>query len=142
MSQGTRCRQLAMYVIFDSPFNMLCDSPQHYEAEKESTDFIASVPTVWDETLPVDGKVGDYIVMARRKGDVWYVGGLTDWEKRTVKVDLSFLGEGEWEVELIKDGINVRKNPKDYKIVKEPAGEFLEVEMYSGGGFAAKITRK
>ena len=142
MSQGTRCRQLAMYVIFDSPFNMLCDSPQHYESEKECTDFISAVPTVWDETLPLDGNVGDFIVMARRKGDVWYVGGLSDWNRRSVKVDLSFLGEGEWEVELFKDGLNVRKNAKDYKVVKMPAQDFLDVEMYSGGGFAARITRR
>jgi len=142
MSQGTRCHQLAMYVIFESPFNMLCDSPQHYEREQECTKFIAEVPTVWDETRALDGKVGDYIVMARRKGDVWYVGGLTDWDARSVSVELDFLGEGEWNVELFKDGINVATNAKDYKVVRSAAGKTLDVDMASGGGFAARITRK
>lgn len=90
MSQGTRCRQLATYVIFDSPLNMLCDNPSNYRREPECTAFIARIPTVWDETLGLDGKVGEYITMARRSGDEWYVGGLTNWDKRDIIVDLSF----------------------------------------------------
>lgn len=137
VSQGTRCHQLGMYVVFESPFNMLCDSPKHYEQEKECTEFIAKIPTVWDETLAVDGKVGDYIVMARRSGDKWYVGGLVGHEARTVAIDLGFLGEGEWNMELFKDGVNATRHAEDYKKTEGPAGKTLTVEMAPGGGFAA-----
>ena len=140
-SQGTRCRQLGMYVVFDSPFNMLCDTPIHYEREVECTDFIASVPTVWDETLPLDGKVGDYVVIARRKGDVWYVGGMTAWTERTIQVDLDALGGGSWKVELFRDGINADHNATDYKKVETTASGSFSVTMAPGGGFAARLTR-
>ena len=92
MSQGTRCRQLALYVVFESPFNMLCDTPSNYMREPESTGFIADVPTVWDESIVLDGKMGEYIVTARRSGNVWYVGGITDWTARDIEVDCSFPG--------------------------------------------------
>ena len=141
MSQGTRCRQLGMYVVYESPFNMLCDSPVHYEREQECTDFIAAVPTVWDETVAIDGKVGDYVVVARRKGEVWYIGGLTDWDERKVEIDLGFLGDGEWTVELFSDGVNVDRNAKDYKKSEFVAGRSLTVNMASGGGFAARIKK-
>lgn len=141
VSQGTRCHQLGMYAIFESPFNMLCDSPQHYEQEKECTEFIAKFPTVWDETIAVDGKVGDYIVMARRSGDKWYVGGLTGHSARKVTLDLGFLGEGQWNVELFEDGINAERHSEDYKRTTGCAGETLEVKMAPGGGFAAIFTK-
>ena len=96
MSQGTRCRQLALYVVFESPFNMLCDNPSNYMREPESTDFIAAIPTVWDESIVLDGKMGEYIVTARRKGDVWYIGGITDWTARDIEVDCLF-----WEIRHI-----------------------------------------
>lgn len=141
VSQGTRCHQLGMYVIFESPFNMLCDSPQHYEQEQECTEFIAKIPTVWEETVAIDGKVGEYIIMARRNGDKWYVGGLTGHAARTITVNLDFLGEGEWKVELFKDGINATRHAEDYVRTESPAGQTLTVEMAPGGGFAAIITR-
>ena len=139
VSQGTRCRQLGMYVIYESPFNMLCDAPQYYEKEKECTEFIAKVPTVWDETIALDGKVGDYVIIARRKGDKWYIGGLTGHQERTVTVDLSFLGEGEWNVELFQDGLNAARHGEDYKKTISAAGKTLTVKMASGGGFAAVL---
>ena len=141
VSQGTRCHQLGMYVIFESPFNMLCDSPQHYEQEQECTEFIAKIPTVWEETVAIDGKVGEYIVMARRHGDKWYVGGLTGQAARTVTISLDFLGEGDWKVELFKDGTNATRHAEDYVRTESPAGQSLTVEMAPGGGFAAIITR-
>ncbi len=91
MSQGTRCRQLALYVVFESPLNMLCDTPSNYVREKESVDFISGIPTVWDETRVLDAKMGEYIVTARRKGDTWYIGGITDWQERDIELDFSFL---------------------------------------------------
>lgn len=141
VSQGTRCHQLGMYVIFESPFNMLCDSPQHYEQEKECTEFIAKIPTVWDETVALDGKVGEYIVMARRNGNKWYVGGLVGHDARTVTVDLGFLGEGDWKMELFKDGINATRHAEDYTRIEGQAGETLTVEVAPGGGFAAIFTK-
>ena len=141
MSQGTRCRQLAQYVIFESPLNMLCDSPSNYLKEKECTDFIAAVPEIWDETRGIDGKVSEYIVMARRKGSDWYVGGMTDWSARELTVDLGFLPEGEYKVELYRDGINADRAACDYKkeIVDLPADRKILVRMMPGGGFAAVI---
>ena len=148
MSQGTRCRQLAEYVVFDSPLNMLCDNPCNYMDEPECTRFIASVPTVWDETRALDGKVADYIVMARRSGDVWYVGGMTDWTERDMTVNLDFLADGEYDVELYRDGVNADRTARDYKkvelsvSVKDNKIQPLQVHLAPGGGFAAKIVKK
>ena len=106
MSQGTRCRQLATYVIFESPFNMLCDAPSNYRREKECTEFISNIPTIWDETVSLAGKVSEYVAIARRHGNDWYIGALTNWTPRELDLDLSFLGEGDYTLELFKDGIN------------------------------------
>ena len=141
VSQGTRSHQLGMYVVFESPFNMLCDSPQHYENEKECTEFIAKIPTVFDETIALDGKVGEYVVIARRCGDKWYLGGIVGQRAKTVTLDLGFLGEGDWKMELFKDGTNVRRHAEDYKRVAMDAGKTLTVEMAPGGGFAAIFTK-
>ncbi|HOY50948.1 MAG TPA: glycoside hydrolase family 97 catalytic domain-containing protein, partial [Prolixibacteraceae bacterium] len=143
MSQGTRCRQLAQYVIFESPLNMLCDNPSNYRREAECTRFIAEIPTVWDETIALDGKVGEYIVIARRKGDTWYVGGLTNWHKREVTVDLGFLGDQFKTVELFRDGINADRAARDYKreTFPLPTERKMTLTLMQGGGFAAKITR-
>ena len=144
MSQGTRCRQLAEYVVFESPLNMLCDSPSNYMAEKECTEFIASVPTVWDETRALDGKIADYVAIARRSGDTWYVGAMTDWTARNMELDFSFLGEGEFVMEIYRDGANAHRAAKDYvkEIVPVPASGKVNIHMASGGGFAARIVRK
>lgn len=142
MSQGTRCRQLAEYVVFDSPLNMLCDSPSNYMKEKECTDFIASVPEIWDETRGLDGKVGEYIAIARRSGLDWYVGAMTDWNSREMTLDLSFLPEGDYKVELYRDGVNADRAACDYRkeVIDLPAGRLLKITMAPGGGFVAKIT--
>jgi alpha-glucosidase len=144
MSQGTRCRQLAEYVIFESPLNMLCDSPSNYLREPECTRFISEIPTIWDQTLALDGTIGEYIVIARRKDDVWYVGGLTNWNKRNITVDLSFLDKGNYEVELFSDGVNADRAARDYKrdIFSALENQKLSVTLMPGGGFAAKIKKK
>ncbi len=141
MSQGTRCRQLAEYVIFFSPLNMLCDAPTNYIKEPECTEFIASVPTVWDETLPLAGEVSKYVTIARRKDDVWYIGSLTDWEARDLEIDLSFLAPGKYTAEVFRDGINADKIAKDYKkeVLNVVAGEKFRYRMASGGGLVMKI---
>jgi alpha-glucosidase len=144
MSQGTRCRQLAEYVVFDSPFNMLCDNPSNYLNEMECTKFIATIPTVWDQTRSIDGRIGEYIILARQKDGVWYVGGMTNWDKRDVTVDLSFLGEGNFEADIFKDGINADRAARDYKheTVAVPSSKQLKLTMMPGGGFAVKISKK
>jgi len=143
MSQGTRCRQLATYVIFESPLNMLCDSPTNYEREQECTDFITSVPTVWDNTVVVDGKIGEYIVIARQKADNWYVGALTNWDSRTLELDLSFLQTGNYAAEVFKDGLNADKKASDYKkeIIQIGKERKLKISMAPGGGCAIRIKR-
>lgn len=144
MSQGTRCRQLAEYVVFYSPLNMLCDSPSNYMKEKECTEFIAAVPEVWDESRGLAGKVGEYIAIARRSGSDWYVGAMTDWSAREMTLDLSFLPDGSYQVELYKDGVNADRAACDYR--KEttdlPSDRKINIKMAPGGGWVAKITLK
>ncbi len=137
MSQGTRCRQLALYVTFDSPLNMLCDSPSNYMREQECTDYIAEIPTVWDETRILDASMGEYIVTARRKGDKLYIGGITDWTPRDMKVDLSFLPAGNHTATLFRDGVNAHRRGRDYKkeTVNVSAQTPFDVHVAPGGGF-------
>ena len=144
MSQGTRCRQLAEYVVFYSPLNMLCDSPSNYMKEKECTEFIAAVPEVWDESRGLAGKVGEYIAIARRSGSDWYVGAMTDWSAREMTLDLSFLPEGSYQVELYKDGANADRAASDYRkeIIDLPSDKKINIKMAPGGGWAAKISLK
>ncbi len=141
MSQGTRCRQIAEYVVFFAPLAMLCDSPSKYDREQECTSFICSVPTVWDETVALDGRIGEYVVVARRSGDVWYVGGLTGHTGRSVTVDFGFLGEGDFRIETFVDGVNADKYGRDYRREVRMLGNerSLTVRMAPGGGFAARI---
>jgi alpha-glucosidase len=142
MSQGTRCHQLGMYVVFEAPLQMLADSPTAYMKEQESTNFISQIPTTFDETIALDGKVGEYVAIARKKGDKWFVGGLTNWSAREMTIDLSFLGKGTYSAEIFKDGINAGKDATDYKheIVKVVNADKLTVNMANGGGFAIIIS--
>ncbi len=142
MSQGTRCHQLGLYPIFDSPLNMLCDTPSNYIREQDCTDFIAAIPTVWDETIILDGDMGEYIITARRKGDDWYIGGITNWTPRDITVDLSFLPTGNYVADWYIDGRNAHRNGNDYKHITEPVKGNKTIHMAPGGGFAAKITKK
>lgn len=141
MSQGTRCRQLAEYVIFESPLNMLCDSPTNYEREQECTDFIAAIPTVWDNTVALNGEIGKYISIARQKDNIWYVGSLTNWEERILELDLSFLGDGDFTAEVYKDGANANRIASDYKkeVISIPADKKLRIKMAQGGGYVMKV---
>jgi alpha-glucosidase len=143
MSLGTRCRQLAQYVIFESPLNMLCDSPSNYMRETECTEFISAVPSVWDETVVLGGEIARYVSMARRSGEQWYVGAMTDWDARTLPLDLSFLGEGEWTAELFRDGVNAARAARDYKkeTLAVPADRKMNIPMAPGGGFVMKLTK-
>jgi alpha-glucosidase len=141
MSQGTRCHQLAMFVVYESPLQMLCDSPSAYLQEPDIMDFLSRVPTVWDETTVLEAKVGDYVVVARKSGAEWYVGAMTDWTPRELEVDLSFLGPGEYRADIYADGANASKFAADYDITKAvvSAGEKLKIKLAPGGGWAARL---
>ena len=147
MSQGTRCRQLAEYVIFEAPLTMLCDSPSNYLAEPECLKWMAAVPTVWDETVALDGHIGDYVAIARRKGNDWYVGVMTDWDARELTLDLgAFLPAGSWRVEFFADGPNADRAARDYvhqaqNVTVSDALHTLTVKMAPGGGWTAKFSR-
>ena len=141
MSQGTRCRQLAQYVIFDAPLTMLCDSPSNYQKEKECLDFISGVPTVWDRTLALDGKAGEYVAMAREKDGTWYFGAMTDWNARELTLDLSAFVKPGSLVEIFRDGPNAHRAARDY--VREwqylPEDGIITAKMAPGGGWAAIV---
>jgi alpha-glucosidase len=144
-SLGTRAHQVAMYVIYESPLQMLADAPTHYEREKECTDFISKVPTTWIKTVVKEAKIGNYIVMARKaKSGDWYVGAMTDYTKRSFTINCDFLDAGNYEVEIIQDGINADRNANDYKARKLQiaAGQPLQIDMAAGGGFTARFVRK
>ncbi len=141
MSQGTRCQQLAMYVVFESPLQMLADSPSNYMREPESLEFLAAVPSVWDETRVLDAKVGEYVLLARRHGKEWYVGAMTNWTARDLDLNLSFLGSGSFRADIYRDGPNADRAGVDYLREKRPvsAGENLHIHLAPGGGWAAHI---
>lgn len=141
MSMGTRAHQVAAYVVIDSPLSMLCDAPSDYERERATTEFIASLPRTYDLTTVPSGVLGEHIVVARRAGGKWYVGGMTSWEPRTVTFPLSFLGAGTHRATLFRDGANADRSAEDYAVeeLTLSADEDFTIEMASGGGFLLKI---
>lgn len=143
MSQGTRCHQMAMYVIYESPLQMLCDNPSIYHREKECTQFIAGIPTTWDTTIVLQAEIADYIAMARRKGDTWYIGAMTDWTSREMDISFSFLPEGTWNIVIMQDGVNADKNAVDYKkIVSTVTNKSrMKIKLAKGGGWAAVVSK-
>ena len=140
MSQGTRCRQLAEYVVFDGPMQMLCDGPARYEADQQCAEFIYRVPTVWDETRVLDGKIGEYIVTARRKGNSWYIGALTDWNERELSIDISELGLTGASVEAWEDGPEAASKASDWgKRSFDVTGAPFKIRLAPGGGWAGIV---
>lgn len=143
MSFGTRAHQLAMYVVYEAPLQMLADSPGAYRSNPESLRFISAIPTVFDETRVLAGEVGEYIAVARREGDTWYVGALTSLTPRDLKIPLSFLAPGvAYNAVTMSDGVNVNRNGADCRREERrvTSGSELDAAMASGGGFAAIIT--
>lgn len=144
MSMGTRAHQAAMYVVFESALQMLCDSPSSYLKDKKTIEIISKIPTTWDETIALDAKVGEYIAVARRKGGNWYYGAMTNFEERNLKIDFSFLPAGEYEATFLKDGVNANRYAEDYKIEKIAVtpSTILDLKLAKGGGCVAIITKK
>ena len=144
MSAGTRCHQLAMYVVFESPLQMLSDNPSNYYREPKSMEFLAEVPSVWDDTKVLDAKVSDYIAIARRSGETWYIGAMTDWDSRILEINLDFLPDGDYSMKIWKDGINAEKFAADFatETLEVSKSSEIEIKMASGGGWAAIISKK
>jgi alpha-glucosidase len=141
MALGTRCHQLAMYVVFESPLQMLADSPSNYMREPEAMEFLAAVPSEWDDTRVLDARIAEYVAVARRNGKEWYVGAMTDWTARNLQVDLSFLPDGNFTMEVYQDGVNADRYASDYRktTVSVNKNTKLTLPLASGGGWAARI---
>jgi alpha-glucosidase len=144
MSQGTRCHEMAMYVVYESPLQMLCDNPSNYLREKECLDFLSIAPTVWDTTIVLDAKVADYVLIARKNGSEWYLGAMTDWDPRDLTIDFSFLPKGKYSIEYYQDGINADRYAGDYKKIKAAinSSDKMEIHLAPGGGWTARIYEK
>ncbi len=139
MSQGTRSHQFAQYIIYLSPLNMLCDTPTNYEKEPVSTEFIASVPTVWDESKSIQGKMGEYIVTARRKGDKWYIGGLNNWTPRDIELNVEQITGKSGKATVYVDGPNAANHAEDFQKKQIDTEGTITIHMASGGGFVLEI---
>jgi alpha-glucosidase len=141
MALGTRCQQLAMYVVFESPLQMLSDNPSNYMREPEAMEFLTAVPSVWDDTKVLDGKIAEYVVVARRSGDDWYIGAMTDWNPRELELDMSFLPAGNFSMTSYQDGANADRMASDYNQIKSRVnnGTKLKIKLAPGGGWAARI---
>jgi alpha-glucosidase len=141
MSQGTRCHQLGMYVVYESPLQMLADSPTNYLREPECMEFLSAVPSVWDETRVLAARIADYIAVARRSGTEWYCGAMTDWSPRELTLDLSFLPAGNFVMDAWQDGVNADRRADDYKKTTRTVTRAtkLTVQLAEGGGWAARL---
>jgi alpha-glucosidase len=141
MSLGTRCHQLAMYVVYEGPLQMLSDSPSNYLREPESMQFLAAVPTEWDESKALDGKISQYVAIARRNGADWYVGAMNNWTARELELEFSFLPEGNFQMDAYQDGENADRLGSDYKLVHLQANRStkLKIKLAPGGGWAAHL---
>ncbi|HKR29799.1 MAG TPA: glycoside hydrolase family 97 protein [Terriglobales bacterium] len=141
MALGTRCHQLAMYVVYEAPLQMLADSPTNYLREPEIMDFLGPVPTEWDDTKVLDARIADYILVARRNGKDWWVGAMSDWTARDLEVDLSFLGDGNFSMDAYQDGVNADRAGSDYKKItsRVTKNDKLKIYLAPGGGWAAHI---
>jgi len=141
MAMGTRSNQLAMYVVFDSPLGMLSDTPSNYLREPDALEFLAAVPTTWDETRVLDAKIAEYALVVRKNGKDWYLGAMTDWTPRDLVVDFSFLPKGTFWLDEYADGVNADRNASDYKRQKIQVTKAtkLNIHLAPGGGWAARI---
>ncbi len=141
MAMGTRCHQLAMYVVYEGPLQMLSDSPSNYMREPETMEFLSAVPTEWDETKVLDARIADYVVVARRNGKDWYIGAMNDWTPRSLDIDLSFLPDGQFSMNAYQDGLNADRNASDYRKTTTSVSRAtkLKLQLAGGGGWAARI---
>ena len=143
-SIGTRAYQLALFVVFESALQMLADNPTLYYRNEDCTRFITQVPVTWDETVALEAKAGEYVIVAKRKGDKWFIGGIANngEKEREFTIKLDFLNKGRsYQMTSFEDGINAGRQAMDYrcKSSQVKVGELLTVKMVRNGGFAAII---
>ncbi|OQP64189.1 alpha-glucosidase [Niastella vici] len=145
MTLGTRCNQMAMYVMYESPLQMLCDIPTHYYREPECMEFLQAVPAVWQQTIPLTAAIGEYAAIARQaaNGD-WFIGAMTNWTAREITVDLSFLGDGKYKMHIWKDGLNADRKAKDFAMdtIEADKSSALTIKMAPGGGYVARLVKE
>jgi alpha-glucosidase len=143
MSQGTRCHQMAMFIVYDSPLQVFSGNPSQGLMEPEFMQLLGSFPTTWDETNILEGSIGEFIVTARKNGKDWYIGGMTNWTPREIELATDRIEPGTYNAVLCRDGINADKYPSDYTIenFEWQKGQPLKVFMAPGGGFVLKLTR-
>lgn len=141
MAKGTRCHQLGMYVVYHAPLQMLCDAPTAYERYPDILSMLSAVPVSWHETRVLEAKFGEYVVIARRKGSTWWIGGIGDWHEHHFQLDLSFMGRGTKKVTVAKDGVNANRLPSDYIFEQRTINlqQPFAIAMKKGGGFLMKI---
>jgi alpha-glucosidase len=144
MSLGTRCHQAAMFVVYESPITIFSGNPSQGMMEPRFMELLGSIPTVWDTTIVLDGKIGDYIITARKKDNDWFIGAMSDWTPRELNIDLSFLGNGNYTAEICEDGINADRYPSDYTIRSETMDnkKQVRIKMGPGGGFLMRLKKQ
>jgi alpha-glucosidase len=140
-TQGTRCHELTMYVLFNQPFAMLCDSPAEYRKYPDIMEFLSSVPTVFDETKILQAKANELAVVAKRKGNTWFVGAMTNWTAREIIIDLGFLPKGKWKAVLYRDGKEADVDAQAYEVIEQTVDRAskLNVHLAQGGGAVVHI---
>ena len=143
MSIGTRCHQLAMFVVYDSPLQIFSGNISQGFKEPAFMELLGSIPTTWDETKILQGKIGEYILTARKKGNDWFIAGLNNSTAREISLPLSFIGTGNYRATSCIDGVNAHNYGSDYKISKQQVNKnsLVTIKMAPGGGFAIKITK-
>jgi len=143
MSLGTRCHQLAMYVVYESPLQMLCDNPSNFYKEPECMEFLSVVPTVWDTTIVISASISEHITLARKRGEEWYIGSMTNWDSRDIEINFSFLSEGDYLIDYYHDGLNADRHAADYKRMSKSisSAEKMTIHMAPGGGWVARIVK-
>jgi alpha-glucosidase len=132
-----------MYVVYESPLQMLADNPTNYYREPECMDFLSKVPVEWDDTKVISAKVSDYVLVARKSGDKWFLGAMTDWTPREMVIDFSYLDEGNYNIKIWQDGINADRNGNDFKIIKGviKRTDKHRIKLAPGGGFVAILEK-
>jgi alpha-glucosidase len=134
-----------MFVVYDNPMQVFAGNPSQGMREPEFMELIGHLPTTWDETVILDGKIGEYIVTARQKDNSWFVGGMGDWSPRDLNIRFDFLGEGEYTATVCTDGVNADRYAADYQLKKNVTikkGDAMPVHLAPGGGFLIRLDKK
>ncbi|MGZ8549980.1 MAG: glycoside hydrolase family 97 C-terminal domain-containing protein, partial [Chitinophagaceae bacterium] len=144
MAQGTRCHQAAMFIVYESPIQIFSGNPSQGLLEPAFMELLGSIPTTWDTTIVLDGKLGDYIITARKKGNDWFIGAMTDWTPRDLTINLSFLDKANYEATICEDGLNADRYASDYKLLNRQVTnkDSINIPMAPGGGYILRLLKK